>query len=71
MLDIFFIFVGSAPEIMNTEAYAEQNLSLAARKRLEMILQKEILFILQVDSDDELTICRKPKYMRSIAGGKN
>ena len=56
---------------MNTEAYAEQNLSLAARKRLEMILQKEILFILQVDSDDELTICRKPKYMRSIAGGKN
>ncbi|CBK23396.2 uncharacterized protein [Blastocystis hominis] len=45
---------------MNTEAYAEKNLSIKARKRLELILQKEIQFILQ-EAKMYMEHCRRTK----------
>ena len=68
---MFVKYLWSAAKFMNTEAYAEKNLSIKARKRLELILQKEILFILQVGSLQELTICRRLKYIWNTAGEPN
>ena len=66
-LRMFVKYLWSAAKFMNTEAYAEKNLSIKARKRLELILQKEIQFILQVGSCHELPICRKQKCIWNIA----
>lgn len=68
---MFVKYLWSAAKFMNTEAYAEKNLSIKARKRLELILQKEIQFILQVGSCHELPISRKLKYLWNTAGEPN
>ena len=68
---LFVKYLWSAAKFMNTEAYAEKNLSIKARKRLELILQKEIQFILQVGSCHGLAICRRLKYMWNTAGEPN
>lgn len=70
-MDMFVKYLSFAAKFMNTEAYAEKNLSIKARKRLELILQKEIQFILQVGSFHELPICRKLRYIWNTAGGRN
>lgn len=68
---MFVKYLWSAAKFMNTEAYAEKNLSIKARKRLELILQKEIQFILQVGSCHELPISRKLRYIWNTAGEPN
>lgn len=68
---MFVKYLGSGAKFMNKEVHRDQSLSIDARKRLEMILQKEILFILQVGSLQELTICRRLKYIWNTAGEPN
>ena len=70
-LDMFVKTLGSGSKFMNKEVHRDQSLPMDTRKRLEMILQKEILFILQVGSFQELTICRRLKYIWNTAGEPN
>ena len=56
---------------MDIDAYAERNLSVAARKKLATILQQELYIILQVVSCCKFPIYRKLERIWNIAGGAN
>lgn len=45
---VILVWLGGKP--MDIDAYAERNLSVAARKKLATILQQELYIILQVVS---------------------
>ena len=70
-LVMFVKYLGSGAKFMNKEVHRDHSLPIDTRKRLEMILQKEIQFILQVGSFREFTIYRRLKYIWNTAGEPN